>query len=565
MLTNGADHEYLGYENWLDYNVRYPTPYQASLSTNPCYYAADYGPMHLLTLCSYSNFFVGSLQYTWLENQIAAGFDRASTPWLVVMLHAPMYTANSAHYAEAELQRRVMEPLMYSIGTDIVLAGHVHEYERSVPVYNFNASDPCGAVHLVLGDAGNREGAYNNYVATNINGTASDVTDGGFSAFREASFGVAGLNILNETHAYYSWHRHTCDQKLNLAQENLTPANDYGFNTSIHCATKNDNGGFAMVTVDELFIVRQPASVCPNHWGQTVKSAPAAEKKNLRSEKNTLAAAEAIPSLAAFEFTHAKEKGAKVGADFVRPEASAPVLPAPKSKHNENKSSTPCTGAEQIHIALGNDDNSIVVNYVSTTVKGAVYFSTKREDLSGASTKYTTVNGGVGYSASEERVFNPMSIFPHMGTNSSSIDIWADMVDTSAWAKDPVTGQHWNMYLAVKGATPNETFTNMMNVYYPAYLNPNGGSTNYPLVVFTNPYGYYDSDVLHSITIDNLTPGMTYYYRVEGSCKIYSFKVVPIQFFKCLSNISSICFKGAQERLPIQDWSSLRCWSYRRE
>ena len=76
-----------------------------------------------------------------------------------------------------------MEPMLYAAGVDILFAGHVHAYERSVicrplhfvssslfklqfiyhmillqeRVYNDNL-DPCGAVHVTIGDGGNREG-----------------------------------------------------------------------------------------------------------------------------------------------------------------------------------------------------------------------------------------------------------------------------------------------------------------------------------------------------------------------------------------------------------------------
>lgn len=36
-------------------------------------------------------------------------------------------------------------------------AGHVHAYERTHPVYDYNL-DPCGAVHITIGDGGNSEG-----------------------------------------------------------------------------------------------------------------------------------------------------------------------------------------------------------------------------------------------------------------------------------------------------------------------------------------------------------------------------------------------------------------------
>ena len=154
MQTVGGNHELGYYENWIDYNARYPTPYKGSLSTNPCYYATTAGPVHVIALCTYSNFFQGSLQYNWLQNHLANAIDRVSTPWVIVMLHAPLYCALGGSYAEAELMRRELEPLMYAAGVDMIVNGHIHSYERSLPVYNFNASDPCGAVNIGIGDAG---------------------------------------------------------------------------------------------------------------------------------------------------------------------------------------------------------------------------------------------------------------------------------------------------------------------------------------------------------------------------------------------------------------------------
>lgn len=49
-----------------------------------------------------------------------------------------------------------MEDLLYEYGVDIVFSGHVHAYERSNRVYNYTV-DPCGPVHITVGDGGNRE------------------------------------------------------------------------------------------------------------------------------------------------------------------------------------------------------------------------------------------------------------------------------------------------------------------------------------------------------------------------------------------------------------------------
>ena len=60
--------------------------------------------------------------------------------------------------------------------------------------------DPCGPTYLNLGDGGNREGAYTPWLEQPL-----------WSAFREASFGVAKLVIHNQTHSHFKWDRHSCE------------------------------------------------------------------------------------------------------------------------------------------------------------------------------------------------------------------------------------------------------------------------------------------------------------------------------------------------------------------
>lgn len=58
--------------------------------------------------------------------------DRQRTPWLLVLMHVPWYNSNRAHQGEGDKMMASMEPLLYAANVDIVLAGHVHAYERSV-------------------------------------------------------------------------------------------------------------------------------------------------------------------------------------------------------------------------------------------------------------------------------------------------------------------------------------------------------------------------------------------------------------------------------------------------
>jgi len=210
----------------------------------------------MIALCSYAGFMENSTQYQWLAGYLSTRINRKRTPWVMVTMHVPLYSSNNGHWGEGELFRISMEPLLYKYGVDVILAGHVHSYERTVPVYNKKAN-PCGPTYLNLGDGGNYEGAYTDW--RNINGT-STYSGSEWSAFREGSFGVASLVLLNENQANFSWHRHACMSNSATA---------FHANFSDNCVTPGDNSAQNMLTSDSAIIVRPSQAYCPNRYVST--------------------------------------------------------------------------------------------------------------------------------------------------------------------------------------------------------------------------------------------------------------------------------------------------------
>ncbi|KAK1423903.1 hypothetical protein QVD17_19213 [Tagetes erecta] len=187
---------------------RYRVPFNASGSTEPLWYSIKRASAYIIVLSSYSAYGTYTPQYMWLMEEFLK-VNRSETPWLIVLMHSPWYNSNSYHYMEGETMRVMFEPWFVEHKVDVVFAGHVHAYERSERISNIAYNivngkctpvfDQNAPVYITIGDGGN------------IEGLATEMTEPqpNYSAFREASFGHATMEIKNRTHAYYSWHRNT--------------------------------------------------------------------------------------------------------------------------------------------------------------------------------------------------------------------------------------------------------------------------------------------------------------------------------------------------------------------
>lgn len=107
-------------------------------------------------------------QYNWLAADLAA-VDRTKTPWLFVMGHRPMYSSQVSGY-QSDI-RNAFEDLFLEHKVDAYMAGHIHWYERLVPLGKNGTINEAAIVnkntyktgngkslcHLVNGQGGNVE------------------------------------------------------------------------------------------------------------------------------------------------------------------------------------------------------------------------------------------------------------------------------------------------------------------------------------------------------------------------------------------------------------------------
>lgn len=141
-------------------------------------------------------------QYQWLAKDLAA-VNRTATPWVVINGHRPMYSSQVSGYQTNV--RNAFEALMLQHGVDAYFAGHIHWYERLLPLgangtinsaavidnHTYTTDPGVSMTHLVNGMAGNVE-SHSTLSATQkvLNITAVlNMVDYGFSklTFKNAS------------------------------------------------------------------------------------------------------------------------------------------------------------------------------------------------------------------------------------------------------------------------------------------------------------------------------------------------------------------------------------------
>jgi 3',5'-cyclic AMP phosphodiesterase CpdA len=101
------------------------------LGTPARFYASTRGPVDFFYLDSSQPAMLGpdgAIQLEWLDDTLAA----ATSQWRIVALHHPIYSSGT-HGPTPRLDE-LLEPILRRHRVDLVLAGHDHHYERTVPI-----------------------------------------------------------------------------------------------------------------------------------------------------------------------------------------------------------------------------------------------------------------------------------------------------------------------------------------------------------------------------------------------------------------------------------------------
>lgn len=125
---------------------------QFSMPNNEQYYALEYGNMMVVALIDVlvDQSVIDFDQVSYMDNT----FGKSDADWKVAMHHIPTYSVCSRH-GSSELLRGSWEATFEGTGVDLVLNGHNHIYERSVPIKEGKAVELGeGTQYLVSGGGG---------------------------------------------------------------------------------------------------------------------------------------------------------------------------------------------------------------------------------------------------------------------------------------------------------------------------------------------------------------------------------------------------------------------------
>ncbi len=131
------------------------------LPGNEAYYKFTYGNAEFFMLNSNDkevSFAPGGEQYEWLKVQLA----QSTAPWKFVAHHHAPYSADENDYGNAwegptnlgDAQMRQIVPLYEQYGVDMVFFGHLHTYQRTMPIAGELVNEKNGVIYIQCGGGG---------------------------------------------------------------------------------------------------------------------------------------------------------------------------------------------------------------------------------------------------------------------------------------------------------------------------------------------------------------------------------------------------------------------------
>ncbi|XP_057251117.1 probable inactive purple acid phosphatase 27 isoform X2 [Beta vulgaris subsp. vulgaris] len=169
------------------------------------WYKADYGMFRFCIGDTEHDWREGTEQYKFIENCFATA-DRQKQPWLIFAAHRVLGYSSDKWYGqegsfEEPMGRESLQKLWQRYKVDIAFYGHVHNYERSCPVYQNQcvSSEKShysgvvnGTIHVVAGGGGSHLSEF-----SQVNTT--------WSLYKDHDFGFVKLTAFNHSSLLFEY------------------------------------------------------------------------------------------------------------------------------------------------------------------------------------------------------------------------------------------------------------------------------------------------------------------------------------------------------------------------
>ncbi|KAF5732216.1 Nucleotide pyrophosphatase/phosphodiesterase [Tripterygium wilfordii] len=187
------------------------------------WYSTDYGMFRFCIADTEHDWREGSEQYKFIEHCLASA-DRQKQPWLIFAAHRVVGYSSASSYGqqgsfEEPMGRESLHRLWQKYKVDLAFYGHVHNYERTCPVYQNQCMNEekhhysgtvNGTIHVVVGGAGSHLSDYSTVVPN-------------WSVYRDYDFGFVKLTAFNHSSLLFEYKK-SSDGKV---YDSFTISRDY--------------------------------------------------------------------------------------------------------------------------------------------------------------------------------------------------------------------------------------------------------------------------------------------------------------------------------------------------
>lgn len=187
------------------------------------WYSTDFGMFRFCIADSEHDWREGTEQYRFIEHCLAS-VDRRKQPWLIFAAHRVLGYSSDYYYAkegsfEEPMGRESLQKLWQKYRVDIAFYGHVHNYERTCPIYqnqcvskekSHYSGTMNGTIHVVAGGGGSHLSKF-----TDLQ------TD--WSIYKDYDYGFVKLTAFNHSSLLFEYKKSSDGR----AYDSFTISRDY--------------------------------------------------------------------------------------------------------------------------------------------------------------------------------------------------------------------------------------------------------------------------------------------------------------------------------------------------